>query len=113
MSDGIQGAIILGVLLWGIANIIKTFTDYRLRRKLIEMGQVDEKVSHILASRQDTYYNALKWGMIILFGGLGLIVLEFVEYDADSPFPFGVEAVFVAAGFLLYYYMVRRDVSKI
>lgn len=112
MHEGIQAAIIIGVLFFGIVNIIKTFTDYRLRRRLVELGHVDEKVSSILSNKADNYYNALKWGMIIFFGGLGLIILEFIPYEADSPFPYGFEAVFIATGFLLYFMIVRKELLK-
>lgn len=112
MPEGVQAAIVLGVVLFGIAKIIKTFTDYYLRKKLVELGQVDEKVSNVLDNKQDSYYASLKWGMIVFFGGLGLILLEFISYDVDSPFPYGVEAVFIATGFLLYYFIMRKDLAK-
>lgn len=112
MEEGIQAAIIIGVMFLGIAKIIKTFTDYRLKRRLIELGHIDEKVSNILSNKADNYYNDLKWGMIIFCGGLGLIILEFIPYDVDSPFPYGFEAVFIAAGFLLYFIIVKKEFAK-
>lgn len=112
MDQGIQAAIILGVILLGIARIIKTFTDYFLRKKLIELGHIDEKASNILGSKEDNYYSSLKWGIIILFGGLGLVLLEFISYDTNSPFPYGVEAVFIATGFLIYYFVAKKELIK-
>ena len=112
MSDGIAAAIIIGVILIGIAKIIQTFTDYHLKKRMVELGHVDEKVSNILGNQEELTYSSLKWGLIILFGGLGLILLEFISYDIDSPFPFGVEAVFIALGFLLYYFIVKKELLK-
>jgi hypothetical protein len=35
--------------------------------------------------------------------------MEFVPYSAeDSPVPYGVEMIFISAGFLLYYLLLRR-----
>lgn len=112
MNDIIASAIVIGVIFLGIAKIVKTFTDYRLKRRLIELGHIDEKVSNILSNKEDNYFNSLKWGMIIFFGGLGLIILEFIPYDTDSPFPYGFEAVFIATGFLLYFMLVKKEMVK-
>ena len=58
-----------------------------------------------MTSRQST----LKWGLIILFAGLGLIIVEQLPHDEDSLLPYGVEAVCASLGFLLYYFMVKKE----
>ncbi len=112
MHDGIAAAIIITVMFGGIISVIKTFQDYFLRRKLINMGQVDQTSLNILGEEKDSRFTALKWGLIILFGGLGLVLLEFIPYRHDSPFPYGVEAVFIAIGFLIYYFVVKKELGK-
>ena len=57
-----------------IILFIRTLTDYWLRRKLIDKGLVNEQASSILNSENenDQKYASLKWGLIILFAGIGL-----------------------------------------
>jgi len=54
----------------------------------------------------------LKWGLVILFGGLGLVLLEFIPHNVNSPFPYGFVTTFIAVGFLIYYFLVRKEFSK-
>ena len=112
MDPGIAAAIIIAVILTGIANIIKTILNYKLKRKLIESGQVNDTSVNILGEQEEGRYAALKWGLVILFGGLALVLLEFIPHYVNSPFPYGLVATFVAAGFLIYYFLVRKELSK-
>lgn len=112
MHDAVGGAIVIAVIFTGIVSIIRTILSYNLKRKLIESGQVDEKVVNILGDQEEGRYAALKWGLVILFGGLGLIILEFIPYHVNSPFPYGWVATFTAVGFLIYYFLVRKEISK-
>jgi hypothetical protein len=51
----------------------------------------------------------LKWGLIILFGGLALILLEYIPTSPESPLPYGLLAFSISLGFLIYYYLVNKD----
>ena len=48
----------------------------------------------------------------VFAGGLGLVVLNFIRYDYGSSLPYGLEAMFIAAGFLVYYALMRKQQSK-
>ena len=112
MHDAVGGAIVIAVIFAGIVSIIKTIFTYNLKRKLLESGQVDEKAVNILGDQEEGRYAALKWGLVILFGGLALVLLEFIPHDINSPFPYGFVTTFIAVGFLLYYLLVRKEFSK-
>ena len=99
---------VLAVIFYGIVSIIRAITDYQLRRKLIQSGQVDPSVSNVLRPLHDNRTVALKWGLIILFGGLGLIIISLFDMENESPLPFGIEAVSISIGFLSYYFMSQR-----
>lgn len=62
----------------------------------------------ILNNLTDLGSEMLKWGIILLFGGTGLIVLEFIPYNENSPLPYGVMTIFVSLGFLSYYFLIRN-----
>ena len=101
-----------------IVGIIATFgsiilfvtilTNYSLKKKLIDKNMVNEDTSNLfktISSKQ----NALKWGLISLFGGFGLIIIDSMDLDGDDAMPYGIIAVCVAIGFLLYYFIVNRE----
>lgn len=107
MNDGIAAALILGVIFFGIVSIIRTITDYQLRRKLIQLGHVDKHATGLLQKPQDSRLASLKWGLIILFGGIGLIIVKLIGIDNDDILFSGVEAICIAIGFLTYYFVSR------
>ena len=93
MNDGLAAAIIVGVIFYGLVSIIRAITDYQLRRKLIQLGHIDKHAADVLQKPQDSRMASLKWGIIVLFGGIGLIIISVAGIDDDSALPFGIEAV--------------------
>jgi hypothetical protein len=91
-----------------IAIFILALYNYRLKKRIINAGPLDENSVKFLA-QLGSGNEALKWGLILLCAGAGFIVMEFIPYSAeDSPVPYGVEMIFISAGFLLYYLLLRR-----
>ncbi|WP_036603205.1 DUF6249 domain-containing protein [Olivibacter sitiensis] len=104
----LEPVLIVGIIFFTIAYIIETILKYRLRSRIVSSGLTDEKlIKGLFSSKVDNRYSSLKWGLIILFAGIGLIVLEFIQYDYDSPLPYGIEGAFVALGFLIYFFYVN------
>jgi membrane-anchored glycerophosphoryl diester phosphodiesterase (GDPDase) len=101
-------AIIIGTLLLGIGFIIRTILNYFLRKKILDKGDLNESTLKAM-KLEENRHTALKWGMVVLFGGIGLILLEFIPYEVNSSLPYGLEAVMISAGFLVYYFMVKRE----
>lgn len=97
----------LGVALYWFT---KTMTDYILKKKMIDKGFVNDTTQAIFKQQAslDDKYTSLKWGLIVLSAGMALVVLEFIETRPDSPLPYGLFAMFVSAGFLIYYFMVQK-----
>ena len=101
---------ILGSLGLAIYFFTKVLTDYVLKRKMIEKGFVNDDTQAIFKQHtSDNKYSSLKWGMIIFFAGLALVLMEFIPARPDSPMPYGLFAVSVSLGFLIYYFMVQRE----
>lgn len=106
-------AILGGIaLIWYV--IIKYTTDYLLKKKMIEKGYVTEEEQALFKkqSQQVNSYSSLKWGLVILFGGMALVIVEYIPYAENSPLPFGVFAIFIAVGFLIYYGIVKKEINK-
>jgi len=114
LKDVLMAPAILGSLGGAVYLFTKTVTDYILKKKMIEKGFVNEETQAIFKQQQniDSKYPSLKWGLLILMAGLALIVMEYVPTSPDSPLPYGLFAVFVSAGFLIYYFLVRKDIPR-
>ena len=96
-----------------IAIFILALYNYRLKKRIIDAGPLDETGLKFLKQLAGFGTEAMKWGIIFFTSGLGLIVMQFIPYSAtDSPLPYGVEMVFVAAGFFLYYLFIRNHNNK-
>jgi hypothetical protein len=78
---------------------------------MIEKGFVNDDTQAIFKQHAalENKYSSLKWGMIIFFGGLALIIMEYLPTRPDSPLPYGLLAMSVSLGFLLYYFIVQRE----
>jgi len=105
------GSFIMIISVFAItASLIVAFLNYRLKRRLLDAGPIDDNALKLLPSIPKSSSDMLKWGIILLFAGLGLIVLEFIPFNVEnSPLPYGVETVFIATGFLVYYFLISRN----
>lgn len=117
MDDGLRSVLMPLVILGTIGSTMvlftRTLTDYILKKKMIDKGFVNEDTQAIFKRNTDeNKYSSLKWGLIILFAGLSLVVMEFIQYDSRSPLPYGLFAVFVSLGFLIYYFIVKKEFNK-
>lgn len=102
---------ILGSFGTAIYFFTKVMTDYILKKKMIDKGYVNEESQSIFRKEDatDNKYAALKWGLITFFAGLSLVLMEYIPARGDSPLPYGLFAVSVSLGFLIYYYLVKRE----
>lgn len=97
-----------------VAMFILALYNYRLKKRIIDSGPLDDTGLKFLAQLSNSGNEALKWGVILLFAGLGLIVMEFVPFSAESsPLPYGLEIVFISAGYLVYYLLLQRNANKV
>ena len=109
LREVLMAPAILGSLGAAIYVFVKTMTDYILKKKMIEKGFVNDDTQAIFKNTENYKYSSLKWGLIILFAGLSLIVMEFVPTSPESPLPYGLFAVSVSIGFLIYYFIVKKE----
>lgn len=89
---------------------VTILTNYALKKKLIDKDMVNPETANLF-KKQDNKQSALKWGLIVLFGGLGLIVIDSMGLDGDEAMPYGIEAVSISIGFLIYYAMMKKEMD--
>ncbi len=88
----------------------KVVTDYILKKKMIEKGYVtDESQSLFKQYKEENKYAALKWGLVILSAGISFIIIDATNVDPERPLPYGIFAVCVSIGFLVYYFIVKKE----
>jgi 1,4-dihydroxy-2-naphthoate octaprenyltransferase len=100
--------IVMIAILVVIAFIVVVITNYHLKKKALDKGPVDSNTIRIFESLHSYGAEMLKWGFVLLFGGAGLVLLEFLPYDENSPLPYGVESICIALGFLTYHSFISR-----
>jgi hypothetical protein len=113
LRDVLLPIAVLGSFGAALVFFTKVLTDYLLRKKLVEKGLVGPDVAPLLQKQvmENNKLNSLKWGIIIFFGGAGLIVIDLIDYEANSTVPFGIFACMLSLGFLVYF-LVARMINK-
>jgi hypothetical protein len=125
MKDVMMAAVIFFM----IYLILKNFTDFLLKRKIIKAGHfdnagiLDQKVASGIPENQEANkYPSLKWGLVAFFAGLGFIVIDQISpsYNnwetmhnfMDSFLPFGIELVSISFGFIVYFLIISFKSKK-
>jgi hypothetical protein len=121
MSEVLMAAVVF----FAFYQIIKNFTDFLLRRKIIKAGHFDnagileQKIASTIQENQEANkYPSLKWGLVAFFAGLGFILIHqmgpgmsnedaYRNYMHESLLPFGIELVSIALGFIVYFLIVN------
>ena len=126
MNDVLMAAVVF----FAIFQILKSFTDFLLKRKIIKAGHFDnagileQRVeSGSIENQEANKYPSLKWGLVALFAGIGFIIIDQLTpgiqnqqaYDHfmwNSMLPFGIELVSISFGFLVYFLVVNFTSKK-
>jgi hypothetical protein len=98
----------------GIYFVIKVFTDFLLKRNLIKAGHVDKAGILSAEKSNENSYPTLKWGLVFLFAGAGLVVIAILGrsnwewvYGNHAYLPIGIELIAISLGFLVYFIIAR------
>ena len=117
------------VVFYAFYEIIKNFTDFLLRRKIIKAGHfesagiLEQKIASLSPENQEANkYPSLKWGLVAFFAGIGFIIINQMtpglsngnywesnhnNFMEHSLLPFGIELVSISFGFIVYFLIVN------
>jgi hypothetical protein len=97
-------------LAFGTIGVTRVISDGRTRRRLLETNAPAELAAAVVSRPQTDvpFGDALKWGLVTGAVGLGLIIVQFLPYDADDPISTGLVLLSGAIGLLSYYATARR-----
>ncbi len=98
-----------------IAYIVKIVSDNRIRRRLIDSGQVDEKIKYLYFKSPNTFsepFNTVRWGLVLIALGMGIIIGQ--QFPAGEKEQMTLCAMFIMAGiaFLVYYFLAKREINR-
>lgn len=121
--EALATIVIVATVFFGIYSLIKVYTDYLLKRRIVRSGHTDKAGildPPAMPSAETNRYPSLKWGLVALLAGLGLILIEVlrnngtIDFTAgeDTFLPFGIELVAISLGFLIYFLIVNAKGLK-
>jgi hypothetical protein len=93
-----------------IAYIAKVIVDTRIRRKVLE-ARVSADVADAILNRnwkEPSTLSALKWGLVIVALGAGLLLVDLFGIDFESPLAYALLLLSTGTA-LLGYYLIERD----
>jgi hypothetical protein len=104
LKDVLVPMVIFGSMIYGL----KFWLDYRLRRLLIEKGQIDEKVKFLYEkSAGDNVPGSLKWGMVLVAIGLAIFLAPMLASDHEE-YTIGLMALFGGVALVGYHILAMR-----
>ena len=104
--------LVVAVVFITIAVVIISWYNYRLKKRIIDSGPIDKDAIGFLKKLTDNGSEQLKWGCVLFMAGLGLVITHYLSYDEESALPYGIEIMFIAAGFLTYYFITNRKQNQ-
>src|SRR4051812_43670078 len=66
-----------------VAWVIISAFNYSLKKKLIDLGHIDDSSLRFLQRPPESKLQNIKWALLFFFGGLGLIVCEYIPYNGN------------------------------
>ena len=102
----------IGLTFYGVTRLL---TDYYLKKKMVEKGLVGDDAANILAKdhEQMSRYSSLKWGLIVVSAGVGLLISNLVvDFHTEPTLPLAIMAISIGVGFLLYYFVINSKMKQ-
>ncbi len=96
--------------------IIKLALNYSTRKQLIQKGLVNEDIKHLFylnGTSIDRYLpSSLKWGLVMVFAGLALVIIKLLPYYIEGEVVFGVVLIAAGVGLLVYYVIANKKAKE-
>jgi len=95
------------------AFIVKVISDNKIRHRLIEKGEIDEKIKYLFADKiQPKNLSSLKWGLVLTGIGLALFIGQLFHYAISEEMTIGGMFMFAGLGFIIYYIITKRMANE-
>ena len=108
--------VVVAIIFGSLVTVIKILSDNRIRKNLIESGQVDEKAKYLYLKGEKSVSDPLatvKWGMVMIGIGIALLIGQFIDqfvmYGDSEGITIGLMFLFAGIAFLIYYTMKKNQ----
>lgn len=98
-----------------VAYIAKLIRDTRVRRKALDSPLSEEKIEELLSRgrwTEPSTKSALKWGLVLLALGGGLLFVELLAISFESPAAYAVLLLATGIALLGYYLIEWEDTEE-
>lgn len=104
---------VLLIIFGSITAIVKIISDNRIRRMLIEKGDIDENIKYLFTDKNAyAVPTSLKWGMVLVALGLAFLVSQFLPVRHDEAMLFALLFIFGGAALVAYYFIGKKMLEK-
>ncbi|KPJ59367.1 MAG: hypothetical protein AMJ46_11570 [Latescibacteria bacterium DG_63] len=92
-----------------IAAIVKTISDNKTKRRLIEKGVVDDKLTTLFDERPELRIVAvLKWAFVLIGIGAAVLLGQLAPQHQSREYMMALMFLFAGIGLVLYYVIARH-----
>ena len=94
--------------------IVKFILDYRLKRKLLERGEIDKNITSLFFNKTEYFApTSLKWGLVLIGIGLAVVIGQMLPYDFNrGEITFSLMLIFAGGGLLIYYFVANQKMKE-
>jgi hypothetical protein len=105
---------IISVIGMTLVQLVKTISDNRIRRRLIDSGNVGEDARYLFTQDKQLpeTISSIKWGFVLVGVGFAVIIGQFFPSYTSDEITAGLIFLMAGAGFLLYYHVSKRILAR-
>lgn len=101
-------AVLITVVI-GIAFIVKTVSDNKVRQLLAQKGEINENVQYLFAkSVISSPLNSIKWGLMSVAVGAAFMIGHFAPHTFSDAGLAGLIFIFAGAALFVYYFLAKK-----
>ncbi len=104
---------VVAIVFTAIVMVVKLFTEYLTRKRLIDTGLVDEKVKFLFRGYGKGHnLNNVKWGMILVAIGIPFLWHEMAPYRVSGESVIGMALILAGLAFVIYYFISKSHLES-
>lgn len=116
-----EGVFITAIIFYAMYSIFKLWSNHSIKRLLIKNNMVEQSDRLIIKESMSTEVDrnpSLKWGIVALFTGVGLLIATslypfLMSYEENSWYLINgiipsIVLIFISAGFLTYFFVALK-----
>ena len=111
-----QEILIVLIIFTSIVYVTKSILDHRLRRRLIDSGNLDDKSTSLFfqsGNPKQQYLNSIRWGLVLIGIGAALFLGNLFPGHINEEMTIGFIFLFSGLAFLVYYLLMKKEVEDV